>query len=173
MRLQTAPSRIATSATLTNGVLRIRIQRELKNRNADNRSPHWATKYDDWKTWRGFVLAALVDSLGYPMTYQLVGGEKSGLPNANGGLLCRCETRRCQCPASMKRRCTVTRWVPSARNFARDYINRLACTKELIDAVTRVGLLRDDSDKWLELHVDQNVSVDGLYWTEIEIARCV
>lgn len=169
MRLNALPRLVASSAErLPNGGLRIRIQRELKNYNAGNRHPNWRVTHRERQAWRNAVLCALVDGLDYRTVVTIV-GEASGLPGARGGLSCRCETARCKCPVTSRRRLRIVRCVPSARQMCRDLSNRIACSKTLADSLTALGLLRDDADRWTELTVDQAVSVDSLFWTEIEI----
>lgn len=174
MRLTTL-DRTATSATFTGGVLHVRIQRELTNSNSGNRNPRWYVKAKSRKNWQDVILGALMKGLGDRQTLALVGGLRSGVPHG-GGLVCRClpkpgqKTKRCHCPASMRRAVTITRFVPAARYFVRDVGNLYACLKEVLDALTGLGLIRDDADKWIDLHPPrQGVSADKRFWTDVLI----
>lgn len=67
-------------------------------------------------------------------------------------------------------RVTVTRLVPKSRNFIRDGDNRRACTKPLNDALQDLGLLFEDSERWLEQPMpDQAISPDGFDWTVVTL----
>ena len=70
-------------------------------------------------------------------------------------------------------RVTVTRLVPSKRNFIRDDDNLRFAVKPVNDALKRLGLIKDDNRTWLEQPMPtQRVSIDGAYATVIEIAPC-
>jgi Holliday junction resolvase RusA-like endonuclease len=70
----------------------------------------------------------------------------------------------------VKRRVTVTRFVPSARNFIRDDDNLRFATKPLNDALKRLGLIKNDSRNWLEQPMpEQVVSVVKGYGTRLVI----
>jgi len=65
-------------------------------------------------------------------------------------------------------RVAVAREVPSGRNFIRDDDNLRFCVKPLLDALKRLGFIRNDSRKWIELPTpEQRISTDGHYWTEV------
>lgn len=65
---------------------------------------------------------------------------------------------------------TVERHVPSERNFIRDDDNLVYSTKPLRDALKRLGYIKDDSRKWLELPMPtQHVSEDGSDFTIVTI----
>lgn len=75
-------------------------------------------------------------------------------------------------PHRERRRVRVVRFVPNARNFLRDDENLSACTKHLIDAMTRVRLIVDDSRTWIYRAAPaQHVSPDGKFWTVIQLDR--
>jgi len=67
-------------------------------------------------------------------------------------------------------RVSITREVPSGRNFIRDDDNLRFCVKPLLDALKRQGYIKNDSRKWIELPTpEQKISADGEYWTEIHL----
>jgi hypothetical protein len=69
-----------------------------------------------------------------------------------------------------RKRVSVTREVPSGRNFIRDDDNLRFSVKPLLDALKRRGLITNDSRKWIDLPTPvQKISADGGYWTEIQI----
>lgn len=69
-------------------------------------------------------------------------------------------------PETRRMRVTVTRLVPSERNFIRDTDNLMFCTKPLRDALKDLALIRDDSQRWLETDLPrQERSPDGCDWT--------
>jgi Holliday junction resolvase RusA-like endonuclease len=71
-----------------------------------------------------------------------------------------------------KRRLQVTRETPTRRQFIRDMDNLYGACKPLSDALKRLALIVDDSQKWLELaEPKQQVSADGKHWTVIEIGE--
>lgn len=72
-----------------------------------------------------------------------------------------------------RRRVTVTRWVPTRRNFLLDRDNQHFVVKPLNDALKRLGWIKDDREIWLEQPIPtQEVSGDGRYWTIVEIEPC-
>lgn len=69
-----------------------------------------------------------------------------------------------------RRRVTVTRMVPGKRNYIRDDDNLRFAVKPLNDALKRLGLIYDDSRRYLEQTLPtQEVSTDGKYYTRILI----
>lgn len=72
--------------------------------------------------------------------------------------------------APIRRRVTVTRFVPSARNFIRDDDNLRFSTKPLNDALKRLGLIHSDARNWLEQSMPtQDVSATGEWATVVTI----
>lgn len=71
-----------------------------------------------------------------------------------------------------RRRVAVIRLVPHSRNLIRDDGNLRGCDKHLVDAMTRVGLIRDDARGWCE-HVEptQAVHPDGEFLTLVQLSR--
>jgi hypothetical protein len=144
-------------AIAPSGRIEFRIQRELKNYNSANRNPHWSKKHKTLKIWQTALSNALVSSLGYERARDILVPE-SGLFGARGS---RCTERR---------RVEITRLVPSRRHFVRDTFENLPWTaKELRDALKHTGLIHDDSAKWTETAITQDVSNDGTFWTWIAI----
>lgn len=184
MRAVALQVRIVTQAEILPGeILRVRIQKELKNHNSGfgggNRHGHWSGRHREREAWRAAIMDALIDNLGAPLALRFIGFPTNVQSRVgwSGGLQCKClpkpwqKTKRCMCPESYRRRLTITRWVPSMRNFIRDVDNCYAVTKSIRDSIKGLGLIRDDSDRWLDMPKPiQAVSVDGLYWTEFTIA---
>lgn len=63
----------------------------------------------------------------------------------------------------------VVRQVPSRRNFITDRENRYFAAKALVDCLVQARLLTNDRETDIDLQVEQQVSPDGLDWTEIVI----
>lgn len=133
--------------------LTLTIPRELKSPNKWN-GRHWRYKHRETQQWE--------HDIGTMMLVQ------SGTTHLIGVLLVlgAFPWQRCM----EKRRVTVTRLVPSARNFIKDDDNLRFATKPLNDALKRLGLIHDDSRKWLEQVLPtQEVSGDKQYATRIQI----
>lgn len=83
------------------------------------------------------------------------------------------EIRAQALPPSVKpgrRRVEVERHVRSRRGFIRDDDNLRFSVKPLLDAMKRLGWIRDDAREWLELPAPtQHVSEDGRDWTVIKV----
>jgi hypothetical protein len=133
-----------------------RVQRRLRSPN-EYLGRHWREKSRERKAWQGFLLSALVGSIGAAHAQRLL-LPSSGFPGSCGG----CQDRRCV---------TVIRFAPTRRGFIRDDDNLRFAVKPLLDALSNLGLIRDDHRKWLELpSPTQEVSTDGTFWTWIRIA---
>jgi hypothetical protein len=139
-------------------LLRLRIQRQLRGVNQWS-GAHYASKtgrHAESKMWQASIANAVTLSLGVRVSLVLL-SPASGLPTAVGA----CTTRR---------RVSVQRLTPSARRFLRDDDNLVGAEKPLYDALKRLGLLKDDSTKWVDrVRLPQAVSPDGTFWTIIEI----
>lgn len=126
--------------------LDLTIERELKSPNRWN-GAHWRVKHRESQDWEVALWAAI--------------GAHSGVGSVRKPSERLLEERR---------RVVVVRQVPSLRNFIRDDDNLRFATKPLNDALKRLGLIRDDSRKWLEQTLPtQEVSTDGKYYTRILI----
>lgn len=151
------PLRIIQTAVTDGDAIEVRIQRELVNDNAGNRNRHWSAKHRRRRMWQAALTNAIIDGLGLQRALQLLTPE-SGLLGARGPR------------EAVRRRLSITRVVPSARNFVRDEFENLPwCAKELRDAVKNVGLIYDDSSKWTDTMIRQAVSEDGQFWTIVRI----
>lgn len=81
------------------------------------------------------------------------------------------------CPATVlfpwpmgRRLVTIARLVPGRRNLLKDRDNRHFLGKPLVDAIKRLGWIKDDNERWLDqLPPTQDVSEDGRYWTVLTI----
>jgi hypothetical protein len=69
----------------------------------------------------------------------------------------------------VRARVRITRIVRHRRHFITDPDNRRFAGKALVDCLVDAGFLRDDSEDHIDLHVDQEVSTDGLDWTVVAI----
>jgi len=139
------------------GRIEFRLQRELRNANARNRNPHWSKKHTKRLFWQSSLCNALVLSLGHAAACRLL--------IADSGLFGACGTR-----VDERRRLEITRLVPSKRHLIHDTFDNLPWSaKELRDAIKHLGLIRDDSDKWTDTSIRQDLSTDGTWWTWIAI----
>lgn len=166
--------RIEAVASVHGSRVAFRINKALTNWNSKNRNAHWSKKNRERKLWLSLLTNALVETIGFQPALRYLGPD-SGLPGARGGLACYCPRDakgrlKCVCPTTHRRKVTVRRLVPSKRNLVSDEFDNLRwTTKELRDAIKGAGLIRDDSSKWCEMSIEQGVSMDGEYWTEIAI----
>lgn len=133
--------------------MRLEIPRELKTPNRWN-GRHWRYKHRESQEWEQAVWVEIARRTGARDMYQVL-ACMGALPK-----------RVCQ----EKRRVTVTRVCPSGRNFIRDDDNLKFACKPLNDALKRLGLIYQDSRKWLEQPTPgQEVSPDGKWRTVIDI----
>jgi hypothetical protein len=143
---QSAPAQSSVSWWTTGAALTLLVQRQLKSPNAWN-GRHWRYKHRESQEWEMHVFAQIA------------------IQRGAGAALKASERRPWE-----RRKVSVTRLVPSLRNFIRDDDNLRFSTKPLNDALKRLGLIHDDSRKWLEQTLPtQEVSTDGQYWTRITI----
>lgn len=164
-----APRPQDSQASYVDGVLHVKLGRELRNANSGSRNPHWTVKHRSRETWRDAIRTALLDRLGAAQALALF--APTVMMGAKGGLVCRCPYRPCHCPPSLRRRLSMIRWCPSARHLIADEFDNLrTSTKEIRDAITSLGLIRDDRGKWCQMEIEQRVSPDGLWWVEFTIA---
>jgi hypothetical protein len=141
--------------------LTLRIPRELVSPNQWN-GRHWRVKHRISQDWEHALGTALLDEFSR--------GKYPGLMNALGVYV---GPKKWIGYEAGKVRVSITREVPSGRNFIRDDDNLRFCVKPLLDALKRQGYIKNDSRKWIELPTpEQRISADGEYWTEIQIAAC-
>lgn len=134
-------------------MLRLEIPRELKSPNRWQ-GRHWRYKHRETHEWEQAVWCAMLqqrpDMLRVPPIKAL-----AMIFRGEPVFGCREE-----------RRVVVTRECPSRRNFVKDEDNLRFSVKPLNDALKRLGLIRDDSRKWLEQPMPtQEVSADGRWRT--------
>jgi hypothetical protein len=138
--------------------LTLSLQYKLRSVNEWN-GRHWGSKrgkHAETLRWQTAISNAIALSLGVPVMQQLLSSD-CGVPNATGA-------------CAEHRTVRVQRLAPKVRNFIRDDDNLAAAEKPLYDALTRLGLLKDDSRKWVTRErLDQGVSADGTFWTVIVI----
>ncbi len=129
------------------------IPRELKSPNRWN-GAHWRVKHRESQDWERDIFYEIASQ-------QRVKGILGALL-----VLGAFPWQSCQ----EKRIVTMTRFVPSKRNFIKDDDNLRFATKPVNDALKRLQLIREDSRKWLEQATPtQEVSTDGKYYTRIQI----
>lgn len=129
------------------------VPRQLKSPNTWN-GRHWRYKHRESQEWEQAVFYLIAAQRG-------VKGVLGAIYTLGAFPWPACTTRQMV---------TVTRFVPTARNFIRDEDNLRFATKPLNDALKRLKLIHDDSRKWLEQDMPtQNVSGDGRYYTRIQI----
>ncbi len=90
-----------------------------------DRGAHWATRHRLTKVWELALWAALLQCPGW-RAWLLEGRPPE------------------------RRRLTITRRHRTARSFCKDSDNRMFAGKGIRDALKRLHLLTDDSDRWLE-----------------------
>lgn len=135
----------------------LKIPRRLESPNTWN-GRHWRVKHQISQVWE-----------------QAVWAEDARKANARGvvAVLSRMNAIPAlkRNPESIGRvRVTVERQVASERNFIRDDDNLRFAVKPLLDALRRLGHIRDDSRKWLEHPTPtQSVSPDGKDYTIVTI----
>jgi Holliday junction resolvase RusA-like endonuclease len=135
--------------------LTLRIPRELKSPNTWN-GRHWRYKHRETQEWEQFIWVTLAKQARSSSVLAVL-TVMNALP----------PKRVC----SEKRKVTVTRLVPSARNFIRDDDNLRFSVKPLLDALKRLGLIRDDNRKWIDLPMPVQAVSESKNWvTVIEIA---
>lgn len=142
--------RVEALVTVLDGVLEFRIAAPLKSPN-DTRGGHWSIRHAETKRWQRLIVSAFGHAWQHEWLLTAV------------GTLVRTQERR---------RVTVICQRPSRRNFCKDDDNRRYLAKPVNDALKRIGLLYDDSRRWLEQPMpEEQVSEDGADWTVIRIER--
>lgn len=109
----------------------LRIPRELRSPNAWMWK-HWRIKQRERAMWERDIFAVGCVEVG---TGRMLARQRA----VDGGMI----------PAG-RHRVTVTRRVPSRRNFIRDDDNLRFSVKPLNDALKRAGLIYSDAREWLE-----------------------
>lgn len=137
----------------------LRVQRELVSPNKWQ-GRHWTIKHrlsQDWEKALGGGLCDLYVAAGERLNLVAAVTAMSGPTWATGYEAGRMNV-------------SITREVPSGRNFIRDDDNLRFSVKPLLDTLKRLGYIRNDSRQWIELPTpEQRISPDGKYWTEIAI----
>lgn len=134
--------------------LDITVNRELKSPNVWQ-GRHWRVKHRETVAWETEIAVEMLTENNRSSLIAILYLMNSFKPK-----------RVCD----EKRRVAVVRGVPSLRNFIRDDDNLRFSVKPLLDALKRLGLIHDDSRKWLDHETPtQEVSSDGKYFTRIHI----
>lgn len=115
-------------------MLTLAIPRELKSPNRWN-GCHWRVKHRESQEWEMEIAVSLLTKRAQRNVWAVLVAMNAVPPK-----------RVC----TERRRVTVTRQVPSVRNFIKDEDNLRFATKPLNDALKRLGLIKDDNRKWLE-----------------------
>ena len=141
----------------------LRVRRALASPNTWN-GRHWRVKHRISQDWEEAIGAASADL--FVKAHGCI-----DFPNA---LIAMCGPKEAVGYQAGRVRVAIAREVPSPRNFIRDDDNLRFSVKPLLDALKRLGFIRNDSRKWIELPTpEQRVSTDGEYWTEIIISEVV
>lgn len=119
--------------------LEIRVPMRLESPNA-TRGHHWSRRHSETNTWE--LLISAYAPAGHT-TWSLV-ASATLVPARHGRRRVKLQRIR------ERRRVFVTRVVPSNRNFIRDEENLRFSTKPVNDALKRLGLIYDDSRRWLD-----------------------
>lgn len=143
--------------------LELVITRRLESPNR-MRGFHWRSRHRDTLYWESFIkIAAANPEL--LQRWNLITATETR--KGRTGKYYIYEIRRRE-----RRRVTVTRLVPSARNFIRDEENLHFCVKPLNDALKRLGLIFDDSRNWIDQPMPtQAVAPDKIARTIVRIER--
>lgn len=138
------------------GTIGFLIPHKLEGTNAGMWGGHWGRKHqatDQWEVLMKIVLAdfAKADTVTAFRPHYI---RALNLP-----------------PVVGKRVITVTRFTPSRRNFLKDDDNDAMAMKPLVDAIKRLGLIRQDSRTWTRLQpLTHDLSPDGKWWTSAVIS---
>lgn len=132
-----------------------RIARELRSVN-HWQGRHWRVKHRESQDWEGGFTHAMIAATGARGIGSVL-WLMNAIPEAK---------RVC----AEKRRVTIQRLAPSRRRFIQDDDNLVAASKPVLDALKRLGFIKDDRRKWIDLVVaPQAVSTDGQFWTHITV----
>ena len=132
----------------------LRVPRGLKSPNV-GRGAKWYGRHKETKAWEIDIWAAVMTRAGARSVLDVLTLD---------GRLNHASARK------ERRRVVVTRVVPSARNFLKDSENILFSLKPVNDALKRLGLIYDDSMKWLEQPMPTQ-EVGPAWETVIQIER--
>lgn len=138
----------------------VRVNRELQSPNKTLWA-HWRRKMADRHAWEEALAQAyaVACSVASPHGLQLAANALPG-------------TKRVAPPQRYTVR--IRRLVPRRACFIRDDDNLMFAAKGLRDALKALGFIYDDARAWLEQPpIEQRVSADGRWWTEIEITPWV
>lgn len=142
---------------MTAAHLELKMPMALRSPN-DYLGVHWREKHRERTAWTSMITAAVIEAVGVAAAQRLL-GPAAPLPGCHGGCV-------------VRRRVEVTRLAPTRARFLKDDDNLRFCVKPLLDAMKRVGLIRDDRRAWVELpDPRQALSTDGQFWTWVTIGE--
>lgn len=137
------------------GAIVIALPVKLESPNDGNWGSHWARKHRASVAWETHIKLEMARFAGA----DTISGWH---PHYLAALLLP--------PVTGRRRVAIGRQAPSRRNFLKDADNGAIAQKPLLDALTRLGFIVDDKERWIDLApLGQRVSDDGRYWTDIEV----
>jgi len=142
-------------------VLEIVVPKRLESPNV-TRGYHWRRRHRETMAWQGLIHghAPRMRPLWSVETNPRLAYDDRGRPYLKTDRI------------PERRRVTITRLVPSRRNFIRDDDNLRFAAKPVNDALKRLGFLYDDTRTWLEQPAPvQTVDPQGRDLTVIRIER--
>jgi hypothetical protein len=143
--------------------LELRIPRRLESPNTWN-GRHWRVKHRISQDWAHEIGGAWFQKIADDARAK---GKRAGVGDALEAMI---GPKKAYGFEAARMRVEVERHVPSARNFIRDDDNLRFAVKPLLDALKRLGYIKNDSRKWLDHPTPtQHVSADGRDWTVVRI----
>lgn len=147
-----------------NDVLEFIVERRLESPNK-SRGFHWRRRHRDTLAWELMIRAAIRQPAVLTAWSLILAVESRRGKTGRGYVKI---TRKPE-----RRRVIVTRIVSSGRGFIRDEDNLRFSVKPLNDALKRLGLITDDSTRYLEQPPpEQRIAPDGVEKTLVRIERC-
>lgn len=138
------------------GAITFVIPHKLEGTNAGMWGGHWRKKHHATEQWETLMKIVMGDYAGRDSVTEFAPHYVRALSLP---------------PVVGKRLIQVTRHCPSRRNFTRDDDNDAMAQKPIVDAIKRLGLIRQDSKNWTRiLPLLQDVSPDGRWWTSAQIS---
>lgn len=141
----------SVAVDLSTGAITFLIPQKLEGTNAGMWGGHWSKKHKATSQWETFLKIVMAD---YAKADTVSGFRPHYIRALNLP------------PVVGRRVITITRFTPSTRNFLKDDDNCAMALKPIVDAIKRLGLIRQDSKDWTRLTpLRQEVSPLGGWWT--------